>query len=156
MRCAVPLRASVRDLLTDLLGRTVTVQEAEPFTLAEDCQAMLASYRFDDQKMAAATVCDLGLAARAGAAIGMMPAGDVEAADALDEELGEFFHEVVNVFAKLLNSPTTPHVALRDVHKVPGGVPADVADLVLEPAVRVDYRVEIDGYGDGTLVMLAG
>jgi hypothetical protein len=156
-RCAVPFRASVRDLLTDLLGRKVAVADAEPFVLAPERPAMLATYRFDDGEMAAAAACDLPLAASAGAAIGMLPAGEFDAGgDRMDDELAEFFHEVVNVFAKLLNSPTTAHVVLRDVYPVPGDVRADVARLVLEPGGRLDYRVEVEGYGAGTMVLLTG
>ena len=157
MRCAVPVRASVRDLLTDLLGRKVSVSDADPFVLSEERRAILATYRDDEGAMAAATVCDLRLAALAGAAIGMVPAEEAQLDDeGLGEELGELFHEVVNVFARLLNGPTTPHVALRDVYPVPGGVAPDVADLVLQPSTRTDYRVEIEGYGSGTMVLVSG
>lgn len=156
MRCAVPFRASVRDLLTDLLARKVVVTDADPFVLTEERRALLASYRFDDGTVAAAAVCDVPLAASAGAAIAMTPADEVEHDDGLDDETKEFFHEVVNVFAKLLNSPTTPHVVLREMHTVPGRVPADVAGFVLEPGGRFDYRVSIEGYGAGTMVVLTG
>lgn len=156
-RCPLPARASVRDLLTDLLGCEVSVGEAKPFELSDERRAMLATYRFDDDKVAAAIACDLPLAASTGAAIGMLPSEDVTrvvAESALDGDMAEFFQEIVNVTAKLLNGPTTPHVALDEVFPVPGDVPADVAELVLEPGVRSDYAVAVDGYTDGTMVLV--
>jgi hypothetical protein len=86
--------------------------------------------------------------------------GSGEAASALESgtltgDLVEFYREVVNVLSRLLNSPSTPHVVLADVFEAPGQVPADVASVALEPAVRYDYRVSIDSYGAGAMTLLA-
>lgn len=159
MRCPLPARASLRDLLTDLLGCKVTVVPGERQELDPARLALAAGYRFDDGGVAAAAVCDLGLAARAGAAIGMMPTSEAEegaGGGELTGDLLEFFREVVNVSAKLLNSPTTPHVTLRDLCPVPGEVPGDLAGLLLEPGERVDYRLAIGDYGEGTMTLLGG
>ena len=155
--CPLPVRASVRDLLTDLLSSKATVEIVQPQQLeGEDC-AYASSYVRDDDSVAAACICDHGLAAAAGAAIGMVPAHEAEEErrkGLLEGDLEEFFHEVVNVFAKLLNSPTTPHVRLDRVYPVPGEVPADLAAVVTGPQGRADYRVTIEGYGSGRLWVL--
>ncbi len=156
--CPLPVRASVRDLLADLLGRSVTVDRGDPQVLAASRPAYAASYVLDAGTPTALCVCDLALASRAGAAIGMLPASEATEqieANALTGDVEEFFREVVNILAKLLNSPTTPHVKLAGVHPVPGPVPAAVAAVALEPADRVDYTVTIDGYGSGALTVLA-
>lgn len=158
-RCPLPARASLRDLLTDLLGCKVTVRPAERQELDEARKALAAGYRFDDGAVAAACVCDLDLAARAGAAIGMSPTSEADEAAGgteLSGDLLDFFREVVNVSAKLLNSPTTPHVTLRDLHPVPGEVAGDLAAVLLEPLERVDYRLAIGDYGEGTMTLLGG
>ncbi|MFO8076258.1 MAG: hypothetical protein ACQETV_00825 [Actinomycetota bacterium] len=160
-RIPLPVRASVRDLLTDLLGRSVEVrQAADPLVLSPSRPALLATYRDDDGGMAVASACELPLAAGAGGAIGMMSAAEVaealQGASALEGDLEEFFHEVANVMGKLLNTPTSPHVALSALYAVPGEVPVDVARVVLAPQVRLDYRVDVDGYGDGTMTLLGG
>lgn len=157
MRCAVPVRSSIRDLLTDLLSRKVTLRDSDSLVLSESRSAMLATYRTDDGGMAATAAWDFRLAALSGAAIGMVPAADAQLTEeGLSDDLSELFHEVVNVFARLLNSPTTPHVALRDLYEVPGEVATDVAELVRCPATRSDYQVDIADYGTGTLALLAG
>lgn len=156
--CPLPVRATVRDLLADLLGRDVQVAVAPPQTLDSGRPSYAATYEWDDGGVAAVTIWDLPLAAGAGSAIGMSPAeevGDAVEAGALSEDLREFFHEVVNVVAKVLNSPETPHVKLRSLDAVPGEVARDVAELVLEPGARQDLDVTVDGYGKGTLTLLA-
>ncbi|MFA9446393.1 hypothetical protein [Egicoccus sp. AB-alg6-2] len=154
----MPARASYRDLLRDLLGRTVTVRSAGGQQLDPARPAYLAGYRFDDGSAAAVAVADLSLATAVAASIAMLPPVEtrtqVEAAGALDEELLEFFHEVVNVAAKLMNSPTTPHVVLREVTAVPGDVAEDLAGIATTPQRRQDWQVTVDGYGEGVLTLL--
>lgn len=155
----VPVRASVRDLLRDLLGTTVTVSEGLQQTLGEGAPAYLGTYCLDDGTPVAATITNFSAAVSMGAAIGMM--APAEAKELLGDEarlsgdLEEFFREVVNVFAKLLNSPTTRHVKLTDVHEVPGDVPRAVAEVVLEPRVRVDWTLAVEGHEGGVMTLLA-
>jgi hypothetical protein len=158
MRCPLPARASFRDLLRDLLGRDVQVRPGSPQELDPGQMSYLAAYRFDEGDVAAIAVTDLRLSVAAAAAIAMLPAdgcwATAQQRGELDEELTEFLHEVVNVSAKLLNSPTTPHVVLRDHLAVPGEVHDDVAELATAPQVRHDWQVAIDGYGEGTVTFL--
>lgn len=159
LRCPLPMRSSVRDLLADLLDREIKVDRGALQVLEEGRAAFAASYIRDDGAPAAVCVCDLSLAVGSGAAIGMVPPAAASAEAAAGELVGdteEFFREVVNVLAKLLNSPTTPHVRLDAVYTVPGEVPAAVAAVVLAPAERADYRVAIDGYGVGRMTLLVG
>jgi hypothetical protein len=154
----VPVRASVRDLLADLLGRRVSVTDAPPQVLDPAAPALAASYVRDDGTPVAVCVCDLRLAGSAGAALGEAPPDDALAqieAGRLEGDVEEFFREVVNILAKLLNSPATPHVRLGEVLPVPGPLAAAVAAVVLEPGARVDYAVAVEGYGTGTLTLLA-
>ena len=154
----VPVRASVRDLIGDLVGKSVSVAPAPAPQQLNGRPAYAATYRFDDGRVAGLTVCDLPAALAMGAAIGFMPRPDAEAELAENGELAgdllEFFREVVNVFAKLLNSPMTPHVALRELDRVPGKVRADAAAVALSPSARVDYEVIVDGFDPGMLTVL--
>lgn len=155
----VPVRAAVRDLLTDLLGCAAQVTEGAPLELTAERPALLAVYRRDDGSPAAACVSDQDFAVRAGAAIGMMPLAEAMPGDPAAGPQGDvldFFHEVMNVMAKLLNSHTAPHLVLGEVLRVPGRVPPDVADLLTRPRHRADYRVGLAGYGAGSVTLLAG
>ena len=157
-----PVRASIRDLLTDLVGRPVRADAATaPLGLDPERPAYAATYRFDDGRVAALTVCDLAAAMSLGAAIGFMSKADAERefeehGQQLAGDLEEFFREVVNVVAKLLNSPTSPHVALRELDPLPGKVRADMARVALRPSARLDTRVEVEGFDPGQLAVLVG
>lgn len=158
MRCPEPARASYRDLLRDLLGRPVEVRPGPPQELSERVPSYLAAYRYDGGEVAALAVADLPFATAAAAAIAMLPPVEtrtaVAEAGALDDEMLEFLHEVVNVAGKLLNSPRTPHVALRDLMPVPGEVPDEVAEVAQRPRARHDWRVKVEGYGEGCVTFL--
>jgi len=158
--CPVPARASLRDLLRDLLGTEIQVRDGDsPQQLDPARPSWLAGYRFDEGGVAAIGVCDLRLSTATATALAAMPAKDtwdqVREAGQLVDDLQEFLREVVNISAKLLNSPTTPHVALRDHLAVPGEVPADVAHLAMHPTERHDWVVSIEGHGEGTFTLLA-
>lgn len=158
-RVPLPARASFRDLLRDLLGRAVTVRPGTGLQLDPDRASYLSGFRFDDGSAAALAVTDLDLSTAAAAAIGAMPPQEtreeVEQAGRLDGDLVDFMHEVVNVASRLLNSPTTPHVVLREFEVVPGEVPEDLAELATTPTVREDWTVGVDGYGEGRIALLA-
>lgn len=158
VRCPLPARASFRDLLRDLLGRAVEIRPGPAQQLSAGVPSYLAAYRFDDGTAAAMAVTDFQLSAAAAAAIAAMPAQEtwqeVQEAGSLEGDLLEFLHEVVNVGAKLMNSPTTPHVVLREVAMVPGEVPADIAELATTPRVRLDWTVTIEAYGEGSMTLL--
>ena len=153
------MRATVRDLLRDLVGSQVVVTEEREQVLSEERTAYMAVYRRDDGSPVAATIVDLLGAAALGGAIGMMSAADVAEelgdATALEGDLYDFFAEVVNVLAKLLNSPTTKHVRLDGIFPVPGEVPGPVAEVVLEPRARVDYTIQVEGHERGVLTLVS-
>ena len=159
MACPLPARASYRDLLRDLVGQAVTIRPGPDQSLGSDRPSYLASYRYDEGGVAALAVLDQPLSAALAAALGMVSAAAVHEHvgqdGRLDDELREFLNEVVNVAAKLLNRPASPHVALRELLEVPGHVPTDIAELATEPTTRHDWLVEVDGYGDGVLTLLA-
>lgn len=155
----IPVLASVRDLLTDLLSCSTKVVDGTPQSLAAERPSLLAVYRRDDGSPAAAIVSDQDFALRAGAAIGSVSLDEVAPHDPMvgpQEDVLEGFHEVANVLARLLNGPTSPHVVLGELLRIPGELPHEVAALVLQPGQRCDYRVNLAGYGDGRITLLAG
>lgn len=155
----IPVRASVRDLLSDLLATPVTIREGDPQELDPERAAYCSVYCRDDGEPVAALITDLTAAASLGAALGSTSLSEAQEAvaggDALSGDLLDAFGEVANVFARLLNSPTTKHVALGGTHRVPGEVEQRVASLVLEPRARVDYAVAVDGQSTGVLTLVS-
>lgn len=155
---AVATRSAYRDLLSDLLRRTVTVTVGGPQHLGTEQVAYLATYRDEDDDIVTVLVLDLSLATALAAALGTAPPWQtrrrVEEEGRLDDELHDCLHEVCNVLGRLQNDPGGPRVRLTAVPQIPGGVTHDVAQLVSRPRVREDWHVEVQGYGDGLLTVL--
>jgi hypothetical protein len=94
---------------------------------------------------------------RVGAALVMVPAAVAEedlGGDSLPDHHVESVTEVVNVFGRLLNSASTPHVRLAGLHRWPGELPAGVSGLLDAPEYRRDFVVTVEGYGEGRFSVL--
>jgi translation elongation factor EF-Ts len=153
----VPIQEDVRDLLADLLGRGVAVDKVARLELEEDEPGVVAEYVTDDGSVGALCVVDGKFAVRCGAALSMVPPNVAEESvtkGELPAHLLENWKEVVNIFAKLLNNPKTPHLRLHDLHKLPGEMPIHVKALYGTPEFRRDFGVAIEGYGQGRFSLL--
>lgn len=150
----LPQPKQIRDLLTDLLGREVTISPSTPLAPAPDAATSIAVYVDDHLRISALVVCDLRFSAHVGAAIGLIPIGGAEAAiedGALSESITENLYEVLNIAASLFNVDGADHLRLHALH--PAGPPLDpqlrISALTL--GRREDLAVDIGGYGSGAL-----
>ena len=154
----VPIQEDVRDLLVDLLGRGVAVDKTRALEL-EDAPAAVAEFIDDEDGTACLCIIDGGFAIRVGAALVMVPSNVAEedlASGTLPENHLENVREVVNVFGRMLNSASTPHVRLADLHLWPGDLPEGVRSLLDGPEYRRDFVVAVEGYGEGRFSLLVG
>jgi hypothetical protein len=150
----VPGSLLVRNLFEDLLGREVTVSPAEPLAAEELATAAVAVYVDERQQLVAGLALELSLAAHAGAALGLLPAGDAEDSierRRLSPELAENVGELSNVLTSLLNREGQPHVKLYQVVDPGGKLPSDVRAYLLALGRRLDLRVDVARYGAGRL-----
>ncbi len=69
----------------------------------------------------------------------------------LPQDLEEMCYEVLNVMASIFNLPNHPHVRLYEMYAPNSVIPADVAALAATVGNRMDVKLKIAGYGDGTL-----
>ena len=111
----LPGTLAVRNLFEDLLGREVTVSPGDPISAEEIATATVAIFTDTSQKVYGVLGMDLPLAANAGAALGLLPAGAAE--DSIDEKqlfpnLAENVFELCNVLTSLLNRKGGPHIKL--------------------------------------------
>src|SRR3546814_13744339 len=89
---------------------------------------------------------------RCGAALAMVPLPVVEEAlrrDELPASLVENVREVANILARLLNSPSTPHLRLHALHQLPTELTPAVEALPDPPESRRDFALTIEGYAHG-------
>jgi hypothetical protein len=155
----LPNAKDLRDLLEGLLGRDVDLTTGGSMVDPGAADgAQVGVYVDAHLKLRALVVADLPLAARAGAAIALMPAGAAEVAieeGQLPESLYENACEIFNVTASLFNVEGAPHVRLDRCFAPGEALPADVAPWVLAYVRRLDVDVVVKGYGPGRLSVLA-
>jgi hypothetical protein len=155
----LPGAKDVRDLLEGMLGRDVELTTGGAMVdPGADSGAQVGVYVDRNLGLRAIVVADLPLAARAGAAIALMPAGAAEVAieeGQLSPALYENAYEILNVTASLFNAEGAPHVKLDACYAPGEALPADVAQWVLAYVRRLDLDVDVKGYGPGRLSVLA-
>ncbi|GAA4932380.1 hypothetical protein [Actinoplanes utahensis] len=150
----LPGSLAVRNLFEDLLGREVTVSPGDPIAAPAVPTSTVAIFTDSGQKIYAVMGMELSLAANAGAALGLLPAGAAE--DSIDEKqlfpnLAENVFELCNVFTSLLNKEGAPHVKLYQVIYPNQELPADARAVLLALGRRLDLMVEVNRYGKGKL-----
>ena len=148
----IPVALTVRNLFEDLLGRDVNVSPGDPMTAADLPTAVIAVYADTSQQLYAVLGMQLSLAANAGAALGLLPAGAAE--DSVEEKqlfpnLAENVFELCNVLTSLLNREGAPHVKLYQVIYPGMDIPNDARAHLLALGKRLDLTVEVARYGKG-------
>lgn len=143
---------AVRDLLTDLMGRSVTAKLAQKPIHAVPGTRTVAVYLRATGAVGAVGISDIAGATYLGAALSLVPPGVAAQAHkkgVLDDALLENYGEIVNVAASLFNVSGGPHVKLSRVYVVPPtSLPPEIAS-VLPRTTRLDLDVTVPGYGAG-------
>ncbi|MCW2600094.1 MAG: hypothetical protein JWM02_1923 [Frankiales bacterium] len=152
----LPTAAGLQDLLNGLFDRTVTVFEVpQPVLRGRDVH-VVGSYIDDQGGLQAVVFCDLVLGTVLGAALALIPAPRVQEAlkaRRVPTDLADNTREVLNIGASLFNHQSA-HVKLKDTWVVPEPVDAEVVEFLRQPGRRVDFRVDVPGYGEGVLALL--
>jgi hypothetical protein len=156
MTLTLPGLMPVRSMLEDLLNREVTVTPAAPAKAADLPKMAVALYVDGAGRLAAVLGMDLALAAYAGAALGLLPAGAAEDSiecKQLSPMLRENVQELYNILTGLLNKEGGPHLTLYRVVAPGEDLPTDAAAQLLALGNRLDVTVEISRYGGGLFAL---
>ena len=153
----LPASKDVRDMLSGLVGKPVTVSPGAPVTPEPLRPVTVAIYTAPDLSVNALCVMDLAASAYTAGALALLPPGGCQDSVEEDKELSpmqlEALHEVVNVLSALFNTPGAPHSKLNRLVKDGEDVPGDVAGL-LASFNRLDLEIEVPGYGKGALSLV--
>jgi hypothetical protein len=150
----LPAAKDVKDMLSSLVGKEVSVATGAPVTPTPDKPVSVAVYVDPHMAINALCVMDLGASAYTAGALALLPPGGCQ--DAVEEDgeltglLAEALHEVVNVLSALLNVPGAPHSKLHKLHAAGEDIPGDVEGM-LAAFNRVDFAIDVPGYGKGTI-----
>lgn len=148
----LPTAKTVRDTLSDLLGKDVGV--APYGAVSSGPTDSLAVYVDEHLGTQAVILIDLPGSVYLGSALGLIPPGGAKDAvkdKVLPENTRENLDEVFNILGGLLNQAGGPHVKLHTVHNPGDLVPVDLRSLAATLGRRMDLEVAVPGYGKGVL-----
>lgn len=147
---------AVEELLSSMVGRQVQAKAAAPIKPTD--KVVTAVYADDQGSAVAACVVELKLAACLGAALVAIPKGaalEASAQGSLPESMAESLNEVLNITAQLFRQESVNHrIALSDVFHPGQELPGDLAAALKQPRARLDFEVEISGYGGGVMSLI--
>lgn len=152
----IPDHKPIKDLFESLLGRDVTIATQEekvvPTARRACCVGVYANGKGDTGALVSA---DLELSARAGAALGLVPVTGANTAienGELPAALYDNFFEVMNIFSSLfVDEQTGANLKLKTVYQPGMILPREAAMQMRGLGAREDFRLEVDGYGPGSL-----
>ncbi|HYO18711.1 MAG TPA: hypothetical protein VES02_08620 [Dermatophilaceae bacterium] len=153
---SIPEPKPIKELFQDLLGRNVTISQMDepvvPSARRACCVGLYVDANLDSKALVAA---DLDLAARAGAALGLVPPTGADTAienRELPPALYDNFYEVMNIMASLFNEgDPADHLKLQTVFQPGAVIPQSAAMQLRGLGRRADFHLDIDGYGRGAL-----
>jgi hypothetical protein len=153
----LPTATSIADLVTMLIGKKVKATPASPLPVAS--ARGLATYVDAEQKLMYVALTDMAFLAGVGAALAMIPAGVVTEAIKTGKPssvLTENAFEVMNIVSSLYNDAEGKgaHIKIKALTVVPP-IPAEIAAQIAKPAGRLDLEIQLPGYANGKLTLLA-
>ena len=155
----VPLPGAqhVKDMLTGLVGKPVSVSPGGPVTPTPQSPVSVAVYVDPYMNVNALCVMDLAASAYTGSALALLPPGGAQDAVEEDGELSgmmvEALHEVMNVVSALFNVPGAPHSKLHKLYAPGEELPGDIAGM-LTAFNRIDLAVDVPAYGKGGISLV--
>ena len=155
--CDLPTVPLVVSTLSGLLGRQITVSKAD--VTEHSAPHLVVEYHMNPgDHLGAAFVIDLEFAALLGGALALIPAGGVKEMVA-ENDIGEgcldAMREVLNVCACIFVSTADGSPSrLISIFEPGDAIPDEMTSLMNSAPHRIDYTVEVEGYGSGVLSMM--
>lgn len=117
---------------------------------------IIAEYVTEGDVLAAIAFADHDAVNFLGGALAEVEAGtiqEISGSSKLHEAAVERFREVATGFGSSLNSEYTPALRLADVHQLPGELSEEIKLLWRRPRGKRGFRVTVDEYGAGTVIL---
>jgi hypothetical protein len=153
----IPKAKEVSEILTSLIGDPVEVRKTSEQMNASDI-AVLGTYMGEDNRLLSLTGADIALANWLGAALAMIPKEVAQKSvdeQSISDEVKENTQEIFNINTSVLNAPKIPHHRFSKLYDCfANEQPEEAKALTADPAARIDFIVEVPGYGTGRLCYL--
>ena len=142
-----------KDVLDGLLGKDVTLmQRSRKLSSVDAVGGAIALYVDDNNRNRALIGWNVAAAANAGCAFGLMPAKTAESVvrdKFLPADIVDCVSEMSNVLSSALEKGDNPHVKLQQVYSPAAMAPNEIAKLMYEHFERMDFEMDVPGYGTG-------
>ncbi len=157
----LPAPKLLKDVLDGLTGKPVALNpRTRKLTSIDVVGGAVALYVDDKNHTRAIAGWSLAAAAHAGCAFSLLPPNQSERLVKeryLPVEIVEAVYELSNVLAGALHEDNNPHVRLSNLYHPAAAAPTDIAKLLYEHYERMDFEIDVPGYGTGffSIVVIA-
>lgn len=156
IRYPAPKDASIEALLAGLVTAPTHVTRAQGADPHDDAAGTFAEFVTDDNELAVLAFADHKVVNFVGGAIvslDLVAIQDASGTATVHEQGFEGFREVANSLAECLNSEFTATLRLGQLTQLPGQASDEAKALSGSPRGRRVYRVTVDDYGEGMVIL---
>lgn len=155
-RYPAPTEQDVESVLNPLASTTTHVARAPSADPEREPIGIMVEYVGADDALAAIAFCDHDVVNFMGGAIAAVEIATIQEANSAptlhDAAVGSF-QSVASSLEPIMNGDYTPALHLANVHQLPGELSEEIKQLWRKPGGKRGYRVTVDEYGSGTLIL---
>ena len=151
-----PNEHDVEAILGGLATAATHVARAQSAEPDREPTGVILEYVTEDDSLAAIAFADHDVVNFMGGAIAAVEAATIQETNSgskLHDAAVESFREVASGLGSGLNGDYTPALHLANVHQLPGELSEEIKQLWRKPRGKRAYRVTVDDYGSGTLIL---
>ncbi|HCH66876.1 MAG: hypothetical protein CL927_03260 [Deltaproteobacteria bacterium] len=152
-----PEAQEVGRMFTFLLGRPVQVTKGSRIKTGVRDLWTVGVFTTKEDAVVGVCATDLPMAVHAGAALSLFPPHKAKACiarKAIDRPIWENTLEVYNVASRFFHDMHEGMIQVGDSYQKGDDVPLEVKQFMRRSTQRVDLRVQITGYGGGSLALI--
>jgi hypothetical protein len=151
-----PTEHDIETVLGELSSAPTHVVRQQSADPEREPTGVMVEYVGEDNSLAAIAFCDHDVVNFVGGAIAAVEAAavqEVNSGSKLHDAAVEGFGQVASGLTATLNGEYTPALRLANVHQLPGELSEDIKQLWRKPGGKRAFRVTVDDYGAGTVIL---
>ena len=155
-RYPAPTEQDVESVLNPLSSTTTHVARAQSAEPDREPTGIMVEYVGADDTLAAIAFADHDIVNFMGGAIAAVEIATIQETNSsskLHDAAVESFRAVATGLEPTMNGDYTPALRLANVHQLPGDLSEEIKQLWRKPGGKRGYRVTVDEYGAGTLIL---
>jgi len=151
-----PTEQHIEAFLSGLVATPAHVTRLASADPEREPTGVMVEYVTEDSTLAAIAFADHDVVNFVGGAVGSVEAAAVQeknSGSTLHDAAVESFRQVAVGLEATLNGDYTPTVKLATVHQLPGELSEEIKQLWRKPRGKRAYRLSVDDYGAGTVIL---